>query len=200
MKLTEKLAVLPTAEEIEARKVRKEQRRPEIEAERKAALAYRVERERRIARAYEALNEADKMLALATRLPATREERVALANELRIRPNGARRRYWEIAGIMGVPLSTVGFYFQDPAGVLHRVRRGEARTPTPTKKPVNQSGLAVENAGERVRRIRKLLGLSQHALAEQLGVSKTTIQSWETEKRRPSLSAYQAVLNLLREG
>ena len=40
-----------------------------------------------------------------------------------------------------------------------------------------------ESAGERIRRLRQVRGLSQAALAARLGVSQTAVTAWELDKR-----------------
>lgn len=187
MKFTERLDKLLSAEAREARSVA-------YQAERKrrkdASDERRLTTEREIADLYEKLSEADKMLALATRLPAERPERVALAQALRSTSNGRQRTRSEIAGIMGIRSQAVTYLLSEPDRPGRRPRVTTRRQPP----------AAVESANDRVRRIRRVLGLSQHAFAERLGVSVDTVKAWEAGAQRPALGAYQAVLNLLRDG
>lgn len=43
-----------------------------------------------------------------------------------------------------------------------------------------------ESLPERIRAYRKLHGLTQHKLAQRLGVDESTVQKWEAGKHRPS--------------
>jgi transcriptional regulator with XRE-family HTH domain len=43
-----------------------------------------------------------------------------------------------------------------------------------------------ENLGEKIREYRRIHGLSQKRLAEQLGIDPTTLAGWEHAERRPT--------------
>jgi transcriptional regulator with XRE-family HTH domain len=45
------------------------------------------------------------------------------------------------------------------------------------------------NVGARIREARELLGISQMALARQLGQGERTIQAWERNERTPRLDS-----------
>lgn len=50
-----------------------------------------------------------------------------------------------------------------------------------------------ENEADKMKRLRKALGLSQRRLAEQLGVTTATVGRWECGLRQPSPLAFRAV-------
>lgn len=52
-------------------------------------------------------------------------------------------------------------------------------------------------AGDRIKDIRKLLGLSQQALANKIDYSVTSVQKWEYGTRIPRQRAIDAVNSLL---
>jgi DNA-binding transcriptional regulator YiaG len=53
--------------------------------------------------------------------------------------------------------------------------------------------------GARVRELRKRLGMSQDALADQLGMRQQTISEWETGRHRPR-GASVRLLGMIAEG
>lgn len=52
--------------------------------------------------------------------------------------------------------------------------------------------------GEKIRNARKSLGLTQRQLAEQLGVSNTSISNWEKGLSRPDADMIQKLCDILR--
>lgn len=52
--------------------------------------------------------------------------------------------------------------------------------------------------GEKIRNARKSLGLTQRQLAEQLGVSNTSISNWEKGLSRPDADMIQNLCSILR--
>ena len=52
--------------------------------------------------------------------------------------------------------------------------------------------------GEKIRNARKSLGLTQRQLAEQLGVSNTSISNWEKGLSRPDADMIQKLCDVLR--
>jgi transcriptional regulator with XRE-family HTH domain len=56
-----------------------------------------------------------------------------------------------------------------------------------------------ESFPERLRSFRQLLGLTEKAIAQRLGIDPTTIRQWESGRRKPSrklLVAFQAFIEL----
>lgn len=53
-----------------------------------------------------------------------------------------------------------------------------------------------QTVGERLKRARLELGLTQKELAERLGVAKVTVASWESGRRRPSVGVVSLVEGL----
>jgi len=53
-----------------------------------------------------------------------------------------------------------------------------------------------ENLGEKLREYRRIHGLTQQKLAEQLGVDQTTLAGWERGKHKPSNILQENILNL----
>lgn len=47
------------------------------------------------------------------------------------------------------------------------------------------SRVPVFSLGDRIRKVRDDLGLSQQQFADQLGVDRKTVSNWESEKNRP---------------
>jgi len=54
-----------------------------------------------------------------------------------------------------------------------------------------------ENLGDRLREYRRIHGLTQKKLAEQLGVDPTTLAGWETGKRRTSKRFIDKISSLI---
>jgi len=54
-----------------------------------------------------------------------------------------------------------------------------------------------ENLGEKIREYRRIHGLTQKKLAEQLGVDPTTLAAWESSKHRPSKQILEKLKLLL---
>jgi transcriptional regulator with XRE-family HTH domain len=54
-----------------------------------------------------------------------------------------------------------------------------------------------ENLGERIQEYRRVHGLSQKKLAEQLGVDPTTLGGWETGEHRPTKRLSEGLLRFL---
>ena len=57
----------------------------------------------------------------------------------------------------------------------------------------------IENFPERVKEVRRKLGLSQEDLAHELGVSFATVNRWENGKTRPSKLAKTSFRNFCSE-
>lgn len=51
--------------------------------------------------------------------------------------------------------------------------------------------------GEKIRRARKAAGLTQRQLAQQLGVSNTSVSNWEKDLSRPDADLLQALCAVL---
>lgn len=58
-------------------------------------------------------------------------------------------------------------------------------------------GRSSEGLGSRLRQLRKARGLTQEALAEQVGVSKPAISSWEKDKAQPRATRAAALARAL---
>ena len=54
-----------------------------------------------------------------------------------------------------------------------------------------------ENLGERIRKYRRIHGLTQKKLAEQLGVDQSTLAGWERGEHRPTKKKLEKVLGIL---
>lgn len=52
---------------------------------------------------------------------------------------------------------------------------------------------------EKVKELRMLLSLTQHALAARLGVPQSTIYRWEAGSARPNVEHLSGMIDLLRE-
>lgn len=52
--------------------------------------------------------------------------------------------------------------------------------------------------GEKIRNARKALGLTQRQLAQQLGVSNTSVSNWEKGLSRPDADMIQSLCGILR--
>ena len=52
--------------------------------------------------------------------------------------------------------------------------------------------------GEKIRNARKALGLTQRQLAQQLGVSNTSVSNWEKGLSRPDADMIQSLCSILR--
>ena len=50
-----------------------------------------------------------------------------------------------------------------------------------------------ENLGEKIREYRRIHGLSQEKLAEQLGIDPTTLAGWEHDQHRPTRKLFGKV-------
>lgn len=61
----------------------------------------------------------------------------------------------------------------------------QLRSDAPASAPGDQRAAGAGSFGTRLHRLRKERGLTQAALAEQLGVSKPTVWAWEQGKARP---------------
>lgn len=48
--------------------------------------------------------------------------------------------------------------------------------------------------GNLIREMRKEMGLSQRELGEKLGVGRTTVSAWETDRNDPSLAMFLQLL------
>lgn len=56
--------------------------------------------------------------------------------------------------------------------------------------------LQAPNVGARIREARDLLGLSQTALADELGQGERTVQAWERNERTPRLDSLTRLAQL----
>jgi transcriptional regulator with XRE-family HTH domain len=55
-----------------------------------------------------------------------------------------------------------------------------------------------ENLGERIREYRRVHGLTQKKLAEQLGVDQTTLAGWERRERRPTKRLSEKIIAIVK--
>jgi len=53
-----------------------------------------------------------------------------------------------------------------------------------------------ENLGDRIREYRRVHGLTQKMLAEQLAVDETTLATWEQGRHKPSKRLQESIINL----
>jgi hypothetical protein len=143
-------------------------------ARRRAQAERRAEREAEIVAARARLTPEDRLLAATFRCPDDPMGKRRVAHELLAGPGGRRRRQWEIAAIMGVPVGSVSFYMRDPDGTYH----DELRARRVDQEPHPDMPFA-----EWVKRQRRTHGLSQAAFDRKLGWESGTTKRLEARKR-----------------
>lgn len=94
---------------------------------------------------------------------------------------------WARGGFAGCRFETPVSMAALSAASLRSVARPEARTEVPSN----------ESLGSRLRQLRKARGLTQEALADQVGVSKPAISSWEKGKAQPRATRATALAHAL---
>lgn len=84
-------------------------------------------------------------------------------------------------------------------GALQYTRQAPGGVLTPLSMPT-ETATVPDNYPERIRSLRKRLGLTQKKFAEALGVTYVTVNRWENQKATPSDLAWQQVLTAEEHG
>lgn len=155
---------------------------------------YRLRQEANREKARDKLTDEDRALAETMRLPSDREQRVALAKRLKD-GTGRQRSFSEVAAIMGMSANAIKTFLMDPA--VYKAQRDRAEVNRKKRKPRDETSelkaikpkpkptLPRETTGQWVRRMRKAMSLTQRALADEVGVARSSVQDWEADRTTP---------------
>jgi hypothetical protein len=146
---------------------------------------------------------ASRLYALRDGLRDDQERNLALGEAPRKRPRcarcGVKLLLVRISGGFSTCFRCDDFDPRHEIRERHSIGRGrKAWEKRALGGPVN-TGSLVKNGGKKIRRMRETAGLTKIALSRELGVSDSTLRSWEDGRVGVMSGAYRAVEEICRE-